>query len=820
MHTAVFSQNFNVQEITKAKLINVTGGAGANTVFRTVNDNSNPFSYFLNGNINVNIAGVYNLPFSFSYTNQKLGYNKPVLMNRLSVHPSYKWITAHIGDASMTFSPYTLSGHQFSGFGVDLTPKGKFKISAMYGRFVKKIAYDPLNTQIQPAYKRTGFGFKSQYAFSKFNAGMSFIKIKDQKNQDFLVPIEIALSPKENVAISLDASFTLRNKLQITAEIANSSITEDANNNSKSKTKGPASLFLNSNATTVSNKAIKANFNYPAGNGTLGLGYERIDPNYKTLGGYFFNNDLENITINATQSLYKNKVALSLNFGLQKDNLKNQKQSQMKRLVSNITTDVKPNDKLNFNVNYSNFQSYTNSRNQFDYINQASNFEFLDTLNYRQINQNASLAINYLLKSSPQRKQAINANFSLQGDQNQQDGKTVSNGANTYLNSGLSYSLGFPEKAITINTAINATNGKSDANKTFTWGPTLGVNKQFFDKKLNSSFATSYNTSSSNGTKQSQVINLRLNGSYVYAQKHNFSASMQSLFASSKTSKNNNFTATVSYSYSFDKIKMKWPKKESEKIKKDTAQIATDTLVKIRYKETTLNGNKNQIVTALTALQNKLQTTDATGVQKLKTILESVTPALSIKNFKPKALDYLEQYDALLQTQEATKNKKTDTEVTKKIPEDREQKINTLTITTVKKYLDNVAASYEAPYTIALARVQNHPMHQADSTKVQNTTSYKSYLKLVERAKISQQKAANFLWIKQQINYLHTAPKEDVANDPHYAAFMQTETPVINQFIQNKKNNLYIVNYLEKRLFAHYKEVAAKTLPTETTKNK
>jgi len=60
-----FSQNFNVQELGKAKLINVSGGASANSIFYSGNAQRDPFSYFLNGNININIAGLYNLPFSF-----------------------------------------------------------------------------------------------------------------------------------------------------------------------------------------------------------------------------------------------------------------------------------------------------------------------------------------------------------------------------------------------------------------------------------------------------------------------------------------------------------------------------------------------------------------------------------------------------------------------------------------------------------------------------------------------------------------------------------------------------------------------------------
>ena len=84
-----FSQNFNIEQLGKSKLINVSGRATASSIFYAGDATRDPFSYFLNGNINVNVAGLYNLPFSFSYTNQKFGYGKPVLMNRLSIHPSY-----------------------------------------------------------------------------------------------------------------------------------------------------------------------------------------------------------------------------------------------------------------------------------------------------------------------------------------------------------------------------------------------------------------------------------------------------------------------------------------------------------------------------------------------------------------------------------------------------------------------------------------------------------------------------------------------------------------------------------------------------------
>src|SRR5688572_17336591 len=102
----------------KKKPFNITGGVNASTMFYTGNTGSgrDPFSYFLNGNVNLNIYGV-NIPVSFAFTNRGFSYNYsfPRVPNRLSIHPKYKWITGHIGDVSMTFSPYTLQGLLFTG---------------------------------------------------------------------------------------------------------------------------------------------------------------------------------------------------------------------------------------------------------------------------------------------------------------------------------------------------------------------------------------------------------------------------------------------------------------------------------------------------------------------------------------------------------------------------------------------------------------------------------------------------------------------------------------------------------------------------------
>jgi len=794
-----FAQNFNVQEVAKAKLINVSGGVSANSIFYSGNAAREPFSYFLNGNINFNIAGLYNIPLSFSYTNQKFGYDKPVLMNRLSIHPSYKWITAHIGDVSMTFSPYTLSGHQFSGFGVDLTPQGKFKVSAMYGRLLKSSEYNNAYPDLLPTYKRFGYGFKTNYALENVTFGLIFFKAKDEINSiSNPVPVELGVAPKENAAVSFETNFKLFQKLQVFTEFANSSITEDTRTIDGTKAKGVAALFLSPNNTTASYNAFKGQLVYPAGKGTLGLGYERIDPNYRTLGGYYFNNDLENITVNATQNLYKDKVSVSVNLGLQKDNLDKQKESQMKRLVSALTIDYRATEKLNFNLNYSNFQSYTNSRNQFDYINQVSDYDYLDTLNFRQVNQNASLAINYLLKNDKRIKKSINANFSMQDAVNQQQGQTIAGGASTYYNSGLSYSVGYPEKDLNINAAINNTYGKTDGGKSFIIGPTIGATKLFFDKKFTTSASTSYNTSYNNGDKQNDIINFRVNGSYIYLQKHNFNMGIISLFSNSSsgtsTQKNNDLTGTLTYTYSFDKIKLR-PKREPRT--EGDLNLSGDPTLKISSGGKIFEGTRDEITTQLKDMQLALQPlpTDENNNMQHLLILATLTP--DEKQFKDKVLDYLEAYN----TEAETLNKYNDylSEASQKL----------------EKEISTKDESLENAYVIALGRVNSHPLNGKTEAEATDKTAYKSYSRLVERSDNSRDQLMHHRWMMKEISTLAKIPATEIQKNQYAADFSKQEIEEVFKLIKDKKASTEIVDTIELKMIPFYHDLAIKYATTE-----
>src|SRR5690606_9843526 len=124
-------------------------------------------------------------------------------------------------------------------------------------------------------------------------------------------------------------------KLMVQVEGARSAWTKDQGAAPVNKT-GNGLYFVKWNQSTVVYNAIKANATYSFSFMSIGAGYERIDPEYRTLGAYYFNNDLENITLNASTALFKKKVTISANGGLQRDDLEKTKASSMKRTVGSV----------------------------------------------------------------------------------------------------------------------------------------------------------------------------------------------------------------------------------------------------------------------------------------------------------------------------------------------------------------------------------------------------------------------------------------------------------------------------------------------------
>jgi hypothetical protein len=313
----LFSQQLD--QIGKKGGIKFSGGLGVNQTLYIANGISNrfnPYSYVIAGNIAANVYGI-SIPVSFAYTNQKLTYNAQPF-NVAGLSPTYKNLKLHAGYRNMTFSPYTLNGHSFLGGGAEYSYKN-FHISAMGGRLLKASEYDSLQSRL-PVYARYGGGLKLGYSANGEEFSIISFYAKDDAGSIAQPPITLGVRPMENQVYSLLLKKRLSEKLQVHFEGATSAWTKDTrdsvNGDSRKVYRYLYLMPLKNN--TVFYNAFKAGFTFALKKGAIGMSFERVEPEFRTMGAYYFNSDFQNVTGNYSTTLFKDKLSVGINAGLQR----------------------------------------------------------------------------------------------------------------------------------------------------------------------------------------------------------------------------------------------------------------------------------------------------------------------------------------------------------------------------------------------------------------------------------------------------------------------------------------------------------------------
>jgi hypothetical protein len=546
----------NLETVGKEKPFSISGGISASQIFygaSGIKSRRDPYSYYLSGNLNIGLYG-WSVPLNFSYSNQNFSYQQP--FNQYAIHPTYKWITGHFGYTSMSYSSYTVNGHNFLGAGIDVAPEGKWKLSALYGRFLKAVDHDTTkNTSVVPAFQRMGCGFKASYGEGGNFADLIFFHAKDEISSIGPVPDSLNILPQENLVVNMAVGKTFFKHFILRTEFATSALSRDTraagaiHSHPLAKTR----LFYEPRLSSSFYNAFKTSFDFQQESYTLGIAYERIDPQYRTLGAYFFNNDLENLTANVTTAIMQNKMNIAASAGMQRDNLDRSKISTMTRMVGAVNVNYLPSEKLNISGSYSTFQSYTNIRSQFVDINRLTPYQNLYTLKFTQLSSNASLTATLSFAKNEQRKQNINFALTYQNAADRQ-GALQQNAGMKFYNFNTAYALSLVPKQITIAASINTTLNEGIISSK-TMGPTLAINKSLLEKKLRVTLSSSYNNTYVAGENAGTILSSRVNAGLVLKKKHNITLSMSMISRHNNTQEINRsfteYTCSLGYSYAF-----------------------------------------------------------------------------------------------------------------------------------------------------------------------------------------------------------------------------------------------------------------------------
>ncbi|HYG40640.1 MAG TPA: hypothetical protein VD908_18570 [Cytophagales bacterium] len=474
------------------------------------NPTRDPFFWTISGSPTVSIYGL-SLPFSFAFSQKNKDFRQP--FNQFGVSPYYKWLKIHLGYRSLSFSDYTLSNHTFLGAGIEADPS-IFRLGFMYGRFLKAIE-QPIDTLaeeiIRPAFSRTGWAAKVGIGTNNNFLDLIVFKGRDNVNSltDSLASVAVAA---ENLVYGIKSRQVFLKIFSFDLDYGFSSYTHNRNSERIDTEQYRIPFFvtglLTPNASTEFTMAGKASLNMRLKLLQLRLQYSRVEPDYQSMGSYFLNNDMENITIAPSWSMFKSKVRINGSVGFQRNNLFNDKLNKTLRRISSVNISYTPTGKFGVNAFYTNYRinQERNIRTSYDTLKLEQfshnlNFNTFLNLGNKDIRHTVNLGLNYQTFLDDNNMSEVNSNT-------------------TSINPNLSYRFSNNPNKFGINANINVNKFETAQNATVRWGYSFGVNKRFLENKLSLNGSLSYFINRMDGQKHSNTMSLNARGNYNINKHH------------------------------------------------------------------------------------------------------------------------------------------------------------------------------------------------------------------------------------------------------------------------------------------------------------
>lgn len=507
--------NAKAQDLTRIgqeKPINFYGGFEMRSIFYQASGMTNrrqPFSYLLSGSPTLSIYGM-SVPLSFAFSKEEKSFQQP--FNQFGLSPRYKWITAHAGYRNVYFSPYTLSGHTMLGGGVELNP-GKLRLGVMYGRLNRAAVIDTLTQSLVPySFDRKGFAAKLGVGTARNHFDLHFLSARDDSTSRPFLPNMAGRNQvfaAANTVLGYGTKWSFLKGFTFESDGAVSLYTRDLNSpiqfeDIQDPTLNRLKNLLDVNGSSEWFLAFRAGLGYTRQHYGLKLEFRRVEPDFKSMGSYFFANDIQNLTIAPHFSLPNGRLRFNGSLGLERDNVNLQKQSTSTRIIGSAVVSSELTQRLGLDLNYSNY-----SNNQ-----QPNTLMMADSLKIVQTTQTLSLMPRYLIPGTTISHMILaSVNFNGMKDYNSYFGSDAPSRDVFTRQYMLNYNLTFPQKMLSLYANINYTGLETHGLETSYRGVSFGGNYRFAKQKLNAGLNNSI-MSGKQATGQSMIFNSSANLSY------------------------------------------------------------------------------------------------------------------------------------------------------------------------------------------------------------------------------------------------------------------------------------------------------------------
>ncbi len=507
--------------IPKPKKFGLFGSIGLGTQFYSNLEGAarnRPGTWMLSGSPVVRLFG-YDAPLSFSLSEQNRSFQQP--FNLMGFSPRFKWITFHLGYRSLHFSNYTLSGIPVLGVGVEMNP-GNLRIAAQYGRFNRAVSrLDSLGAfgiGNRLSFDRWGYAAKVGFGSRSSYFDLIFLKAWDDSGSVArLLADSVRLNPSENVVIGFNTRLQLSPSLAFEADAAYSAYTGDIRENVNEETgwNQNAGFLLKQRLSTSLNGAGRVALNYSHPIFGLQLEYRQVAPDYRSMGIFFVQSDIEQYLVSPSFGLFRQRLRLSGSVGLQSDNIQRNRAATTQTLISSAMVSLSPgNGAYGIDLAYSNFG-----------INQRPGLQRLsDTIRLAQNNHSVNVTQrltsrggrftrNWFLIGGYQQLQDLNR-FTAEASQNQNINMSLSYQQSPSKGKGFSWQLALVYNAFETSMLNYSLAGMSG-----------NLSRAFFKNTLNMSLNSSYQVNNTNGQQAGGVINAGYSLRYSPTRRHSFSFS-------------------------------------------------------------------------------------------------------------------------------------------------------------------------------------------------------------------------------------------------------------------------------------------------------
>lgn len=315
----------------------------------------------LSGNLVLTSRSGWTVPVNLIWSSTTYRYRQPY--NQVGASPRFRdWLVLHGGYRNLIFSPLTLAGHTFLGAGIELNP-GLLRVGVVVGKFNRAVNANFADPDRVATFRRSGYSAKLGLGNQRSYLDLILLRVADDV-QSIRADTLPQMAPAENVVLGLSGRFQFSKKLSVEIDAAGSAYTRDSRTDTvatltsrdeRFRYLGQLKNLFTAREATQIYTAVQASLSYRGRWADLKLRYKRIEPNYKSMGAYYFQTDLESFTAAPALKLFNKRLHLRTSIGWQHDNLFNQKKTRTDRLIGSLSASYASKKNLTLDLSFSNY---------------------------------------------------------------------------------------------------------------------------------------------------------------------------------------------------------------------------------------------------------------------------------------------------------------------------------------------------------------------------------------------------------------------------------------------------------------------------------